>query len=102
MECGKPLFGSQGKDIKIIKNNKLKKESEQVYYLQRYENIKTKLDEKWQDFRIFVCNNKIIASMIRKNKKKNNQHKSRWKTHKIYTWKRIKKNIITSKSISKS
>ena len=66
----KPLFGSQGKGLKIIKNNKLKKNSEKVYYLQKFENIKVKSDKKWQDFRIFVCNNKIIASMIRKNKKK--------------------------------
>jgi len=66
----KPLFGSQGKGLKIIKNNKLKKNSEKVYYLQKFEDIKIKSDKKWQDFRILVCNNKIIASMIRKNKKK--------------------------------
>ena len=66
----KPLFGSQGKGLKIIKNNKLKKNSEKVYYLQKFEDIKIKSDKKWQDFRILVCNNKIIASMIRKSKKK--------------------------------
>ena len=66
----KPLFGSQGKGLKIIKNNKLKKNSEQVYYLQKLEDIKIKSKREWQDFRILICNNKIIASMIRKNKKK--------------------------------
>ena len=66
----KPLFGSQGKGLKIIKNNKLKKNKEQVYYLQKLEDIKIKSERKWQDFRILVCNNKVIASMIRENKKK--------------------------------
>jgi len=66
----KPLFGSQGKGLKIIKRNKLKKNIEQVYYLQRFEDIKIKSKKKWQDFRVLVCNNEIIASMIRRNKKK--------------------------------
>ena len=66
----KPLFGSQGKCLRVIKRNKLKKNSEQVYYLQTFEDIKIKSKKKWQDFRILVCNNKIIASMIRRNKKK--------------------------------
>ena len=66
----KPLFGSQGKGLRVIKRNKLKKNSEQVYYLQRFEDIKIKSKKKWQDFRILVCNNEIIASMIRRNKKK--------------------------------
>jgi len=66
----KPLFGSQGKGLKIIKNNKIKKNSEQVYYLQKLEDIKIKSQREWRDFRILICNNKIIASMIRKNKKK--------------------------------
>ena len=65
----KPLFGSQGKDLKIIKNKKINKNNEEVYYLQKFENIKVKFEKKWQDYRILVCNNKIIASMIRKNKK---------------------------------
>jgi len=66
----KPLFGSQGKGLKIIKNNKIKQNSEQVYYLQKLEDIKIKSQREWRDFRILICNNKIIASMIRKNKKK--------------------------------
>jgi len=66
----KPLFGSQGKGLRVIKRNKLKKNREQVYYLQRFEDIKIKSKKKWQDFRILVCNNEIIASMIRINKKK--------------------------------
>ena len=66
----KPLFGSQGKGLKIIKNNKLKKNREHVYYLQKFEDIKVKSKKKWQDFRILICDNQIIASMIRKNKKK--------------------------------
>ena len=66
----KPLFGSQGKGLRVIKRNKLKKNKEQVYYLQRFEDIKIKSKKKWQDFRILVCNNEIIASMIRRNKKK--------------------------------
>ena len=49
---------------------KLKKNKEKVYYLQKLEDIKIKSVKKWQDFRILVCDNKIIASMIRKNKKK--------------------------------
>ena len=64
----KPLFGSQGKNLKVIKNNKLEKNNEQVYYLQKFEDIKIKSDKRWQDYRILVCNNKIVASMIRKNK----------------------------------
>ena len=66
----KPLFGSEGKGLEIIKKNKLKENSEKVYYLQKLEDIKIKSVKKWQDFRILVCDNKIIASMIRKNKKK--------------------------------
>ena len=38
----KPLFGSQGKGLRVIKRNKLKKNKEQVYYLQRFEDIKIK------------------------------------------------------------
>ena len=66
----KPLFGSEGKGLRVIKNNKFKKNKEKVYYLQKLEDIKIKSVKKWQDFRILVCDNKIIASMIRKNKKK--------------------------------
>ena len=66
----KPLFGSQGKGLKIIKNKNLTIKDERVYYLQKYENIKIKSKKEWQDYRILVCDNKIIASMIRKNKKK--------------------------------
>ena len=98
----KPLFGSQGKDIKIIKNNKLKKESEQVYYLQRYENIKTKLDEKWQDFRIFVCNNKIIASMIRENKKKITNINQGGKPIKFIPGKELKKISLQASQLVKA
>lgn len=65
----KPLFGSQGKGLKIIKNKNLTIKDERVYYLQKYENIKIKSKKEWQDYRILVCDNKIIASMIRKNKK---------------------------------
>ena len=53
--------------MKVIKNKKLKKNSEQVYYLQKFEDIRIKSKKKWQDFRILVCNNQIIASMIRRN-----------------------------------
>ena len=66
----KPLFGSQGKGIKVIKNKKLKLNKEKVFYLQKFENKKIKSKDTWQDFRILVCNKKIIASMIRENKKK--------------------------------
>ena len=38
--------------------------------MQTFEDIKIKSKKKWQDFRILVCNNEIIASMIRRNKKK--------------------------------
>ena len=66
----KPLFGAQGKGLKIIKSNKLKKNNENVFYLQKFENLKTKSGKNWQDFRILVSKNKVIASMIRKNNKK--------------------------------
>ena len=56
--------------MEIIKKNILKENSEKVYYLQKLEDTKIKSVKKWQDYRILVCDNKIIASMIRKNKKK--------------------------------
>ena len=66
----KPLFGSQGKGLKILKNKNLNKNTENVYYLQKYEDIKIKSEKKWEDVRVLVCNNKIIGAMIRKNDKR--------------------------------
>ena len=87
----KPLFGSQGKGLKIIKNNKIKQNSEQVYYLQKLEDIKIKSQREWRDFRILICNNKIIASMIRKNKKKITNIGQGGKPFKFIASKEIKK-----------
>ena len=66
----KPLFGSQGKRIKILKNNKLNESLDNVYYLQNFENNKSRTSEKnWEDYRILVCHQKVIASIKRTNKK---------------------------------
>lgn len=61
----KPLFGSQGKDLQLI--NTLEditnfKVYNKIYYLQRF--IKTGLDNAF-DWRVFIINNRVIASMRR-------------------------------------
>jgi RimK family alpha-L-glutamate ligase len=97
----KPLFGSQGKGIKIIKNKKINKNSERVYYIQKYEDIKIKSKKEWQDFRILVCNNQIIASMIRKNKKKITNIGQGGKPFNFQANKKIKKiSLIASKLVN--
>ena len=87
----KPLFGSEGKGLEVIKKNKLKENNEKVYYLQKLEDTKIKSVKKWQDYRILVCDNKIIASMIRKNKKKITNIGQGGKPFKFIASKEIKK-----------
>ncbi len=62
----KPIFGSQGKDILLIKDPKKSmrmKAKGNVFYLQRF--LKSK-EKKFSDFRILVSNHKIISAMERK------------------------------------
>ena len=65
----KPIFGSQGKGITLVKKNanlsKIKGTGD-VYYLQNF--IGELKDQKFSDLRIFVSNHKVIASMKRESK----------------------------------
>ena len=61
----KPIFGSQGKNIVLVKNpNQLKKQkiTGEVFYLQEF--IESSGD-KFNDIRVFVSNHKILSSMER-------------------------------------
>jgi RimK family alpha-L-glutamate ligase len=61
----KPLFGSQGKGLRLIeKPDDLPEPDEvaRVYYLQRY---LPRPDGSWRDFRVFVCAGRAVAGMIR-------------------------------------
>ena len=61
----KPIFGSQGKNIVLVKNpNLLKKQkiTGEVFYLQEF--IESSGD-KFNDIRVFVSNHKILSSMER-------------------------------------
>lgn len=61
----KPLFGSQGEGLMLIERPEdLPQEAEvnRVYYLQRYI---PRSDGLWRDFRVFVCEGRAIAGMIR-------------------------------------
>jgi len=65
----KPIFGSQGKGIKLIKKNTDLSKIESagnVYYLQNF--IGELKDQKFSDLRILVSNHKVIASMKRESK----------------------------------
>ena len=67
----KPLFGSEGKGVKFLNKNKLKKNLEDVFYLQNFENEQKESSSKTShDYRIFVCQNKVIGGIQRKNKKR--------------------------------
>ncbi|MDB2461253.1 RimK family alpha-L-glutamate ligase [Gammaproteobacteria bacterium] len=61
----KPIFGSQGKGLEILDNNNVHPDYENlnnVYYLQEY--LKHP-EGKFVDWRLFVINDQVIASMAR-------------------------------------
>ena len=61
----KPLFGSQGEGLALIERPEDLPEEEavlRVYYLQRYV---PRRDGLWRDYRVFVCDGRAIAGMIR-------------------------------------
>jgi ribosomal protein S6--L-glutamate ligase len=61
----KPLFGSQGEGLALIERPEDLPEPEavaRVYYLQRYV---PRRDGLWRDYRVFVCDGRAIAGMIR-------------------------------------
>ncbi|GJD43547.1 hypothetical protein AFCDBAGC_1399 [Methylobacterium cerastii] len=61
----KPLFGSQGEGLQLIERpDDLPPEDavSRVYYLQRYV---PRSDGLWRDYRVFVCEGRAIAGMIR-------------------------------------
>lgn len=61
----KPLFGSQGKGLRLVErpeNLPQLEEVSRVYYLQRMvDNARI----PWRDYRIFVCAGRAVAGMIR-------------------------------------
>lgn len=61
----KPLFGSQGEGLALIERPEDLPEEEavaRVFYLQRYV---PRRDGLWRDYRVFVCDGRAIAGMIR-------------------------------------
>ncbi|MDR7037265.1 ribosomal protein S6--L-glutamate ligase [Methylobacterium sp. BE186] len=61
----KPLFGSQGEGLQLVERPEdLPPEDavNRVYYLQRYV---PRSDGLWRDYRVFVCEGRAIAGMIR-------------------------------------
>jgi len=61
----KPLFGSQGEGLQLVETpDDLPNEDavSRVYYLQRYV---ARRDGLWRDYRVFVCEGRAIAGMIR-------------------------------------
>lgn len=61
----KPLFGSQGKGLALIRSvDDLPPEEDVagVYYLQRFVEPE---GDRWQDFRLFVVGDSVIAAMVR-------------------------------------
>lgn len=61
----KPLFGSQGEGLMLVERPEDLPPEEAVsgvYYLQRYV---PRADGLWRDYRIFVCEGRAIAGMIR-------------------------------------
>lgn len=61
----KPLFGSQGEGLMLIERPEELPTEEavnRVYYLQRYI---PRSDGLWRDYRVFVCEGRAIAGMIR-------------------------------------
>ncbi|HSH73014.1 MAG TPA: RimK family alpha-L-glutamate ligase [Methylophilaceae bacterium] len=62
----KPLFGSQGKGVRLLKQGALPVPMEEhidgLYYLQRYIDSG---EGAWHDHRVFVINGKAIGAMVR-------------------------------------
>ena len=61
----KPLFGSQGEGLMLVEHPEdLPEEAavSRVYYLQRYV---PRADGLWRDYRVFVCEGRAVAGMIR-------------------------------------
>ncbi len=61
----KPLFGSQGKGLRLIARPDDLPDAEEVghvYYLQRFV---PRSDGAWRDYRVFVCAGDPVAGMIR-------------------------------------
>ena len=61
----KPLFGSQGEGLALIERPEDLPDEDavaRVYYLQRYV---PRQDGLWRDYRVFVCDGRAIAGMIR-------------------------------------
>jgi tetrahydromethanopterin:alpha-L-glutamate ligase len=62
----KPLFGSQGRGLKLIRTPgdlPAAADVAGVYYLQRY--VAVAQDGVFRDFRVFVCRGRVIAAMVR-------------------------------------
>lgn len=61
----KPLFGSQGEGLCLIERPEDLPDEDavsRVYYLQRY---MPRRDGLWRDYRVFVCDGRAVAGMIR-------------------------------------
>jgi tetrahydromethanopterin:alpha-L-glutamate ligase len=61
----KPLFGAQGRGLRLIRSPKDLPADEEVaglYYLQQF--IEPS-GSHWQDYRLFVCGGKVVAGMMR-------------------------------------
>ncbi|WP_448956659.1 ATP-grasp domain-containing protein [Labrys neptuniae] len=61
----KPLFGSQGKGLRLIHAADELPDAEEVarvFYLQRFVR---RTAPGWRDYRIFVCDNRVVAAMAR-------------------------------------
>jgi tetrahydromethanopterin:alpha-L-glutamate ligase len=61
----KPLFGSQGRGLRLIRSPDDLPPEEEVgglYYLQQFVEP---AGSRWQDYRLFVCSGKVLAGMTR-------------------------------------
>lgn len=61
----KPLFGSQGEGLQLIERPEDLPDEDavsRVYYLQRFI---PRADGLWRDYRVFVCEGRAVAGMIR-------------------------------------
>ena len=61
----KPLFGAQGKGLRLIRQSDDLPAPENVagvYYLQRFQRIET---EDFRDYRLFVLRGRVVAAMMR-------------------------------------
>jgi tetrahydromethanopterin:alpha-L-glutamate ligase len=62
----KPLFGSQGRGLRLIRTPDDLPAADEVagvYYLQRY--VAAAQDGVFRDFRVFICQGRAIAAMVR-------------------------------------